>query len=47
MKNLRQNCPPKLEVSQFSRLTWMIRVELLGFIFIPFFAAMMARGIGS
>jgi putative membrane protein len=47
IKGLRQNSIPSLEASQFNRLTWMIRTELLGFISIPLFAAMMARGIGS
>lgn len=47
IKNLKENSPPKLEMAQVSRLTWIIRAELLGLISIPLFATMVARGIGS
>ncbi|MFP4007465.1 MAG: DUF2214 family protein [Spirulinaceae cyanobacterium] len=45
LKPIRQNQPPKLEKAQVQRLTWLIRGELLGLFLIPFFAAVMARGI--
>jgi putative membrane protein len=45
IKNLRENKPPHLELPQLQRLSWLIRGELIGFAFIPLFAAMLARGI--
>ncbi|WP_066382347.1 MULTISPECIES: DUF2214 family protein [unclassified Anabaena] len=45
IKNLRENKPPHLEFSQLQRLCWLIRGELVGFCFIPLFAALLARGI--
>jgi putative membrane protein len=42
-KTLREEKPPTLELSQVNRIAWMIKGELFGFIFIPLFAAIMAR----
>jgi len=45
IKDLRNKQTPKLELPQVQRLTWLIRGELAGFIIIPLFAAILARGI--
>lgn len=45
IKSLRDSRPPDLELAQAKRLSWLIRIELTGFILIPLFAAIMARGI--
>lgn len=45
IKSLRDSRPPELEVAQVKRLSWLIRGELTGFVLIPLFAAIMARGI--
>ena len=37
---------PKVTETLVSRLRMIINVELLGFAFIPFFATLMARGVG-
>ncbi|WP_427156887.1 DUF2214 family protein [Aliinostoc sp. HNIBRCY26] len=45
IKNLLDNQPPKTELPQLQRLTWLIRGELVGFALIPLLAAVLARGI--
>lgn len=45
IKDLRNNQTPKLELPQVQRLNWLIRGELAGFVIIPLFAAILARGI--
>jgi putative membrane protein len=45
IKDLRNEQTPKLELLQVQRLTWLIRGELAGFVIIPLFAAILARGI--
>ncbi|MGI0485069.1 DUF2214 family protein [Pantanalinema rosaneae CENA516] len=45
IKALRQNTPPGLELSQVDRLSWLIKIELVGFLLIPLLAAAMARGM--
>jgi putative membrane protein len=45
IKDLRNEQTPKLELPQVQRLTWLIRGELAGFVIIPLFAAILARGI--
>lgn len=45
LKSLRDGKSPTLELSQFQRLTWLIRGELVGLAIIPLFAALLARGI--
>ena len=45
IKDLRNKQTPKLELPQVQRLTWLIRSELAGFVIIPLFAAILARGI--
>ncbi len=45
IKSLRESQPPKLELLQVQRLSWLIRGELVGFACIPLFAALLARGI--
>lgn len=45
VKGLRNKQTPNLELSQVQRLTWLIRGELAGFVIIPLFAAILARGI--
>ncbi|MEB3311741.1 MAG: DUF2214 family protein [Snowella sp.] len=44
INQLRNNQPPKLELPQVQRLSWVIRLELLGLALIPLFAALLARG---
>jgi putative membrane protein len=46
IKNLRQGKSPELEPPQVHRLSWIIRLELFGFLLIPLMAALMARGVG-
>lgn len=45
IKDLRNKQAPNLELPQLQRLTWLIRGELAGFVIIPLFAAILARGI--
>lgn len=45
IKDLRDNQPPKLELLQVQRLSWLIKGELAGLAIIPLFAAILARGI--
>ncbi len=45
LKDLRLNKPPTLELATVQRLTWVIRIELLGFLLLPLLAAMLARGM--
>lgn len=45
VKGLRDSKSPNLELPQVQRLSWLIRGELIGFILIPLFAAILARGI--
>jgi putative membrane protein len=44
VKGLRDRELPKLELSQVQRLSLLIRGELIGFVLIPLFAALLARG---
>ena len=45
IKGLRDRQPPELELAQLQRLSWLIRGELFGFVLIPLFASLLARGI--
>ncbi|MBL1173639.1 DUF2214 family protein [Pantanalinema sp. GBBB05] len=45
LKPLRYGAPPSLEPVQVDRLSWVIKIELFGFLLIPLLAAAMARGI--
>jgi putative membrane protein len=45
VKGLRDGKTPSLELPKVQRLSWMIKGELLGFVLIPLFAAVLARGI--
>ncbi|MGE5658412.1 MAG: DUF2214 family protein [Actinomycetota bacterium] len=45
IKDLRDNQPPKLELPQVQRLSWLIKGELAGLVIIPLLAAILARGI--
>ncbi len=45
IKDLRNKQTPNLELPQVQRLGWLIRGELAGFVIIPLFAAILARGI--
>ncbi len=45
IKELRLDKPPTLELAAVQRLTWVIRLEMLGFLLLPLLAAMLARGI--
>ena len=44
---LRAQKVPEVSAEKVKRLKTIIHLELLGFTFIPLFASMMARGIGS
>jgi putative membrane protein len=46
VNSLRQQLPPKVPTEVVMGLRRVIQVELLGFLAIPLFAALMARGIG-
>jgi putative membrane protein len=45
VNGLQKSKPPSLELPQVQRLSWLIRGELLGFVLIPLFAAVLARGV--
>ncbi|MFQ3679125.1 MAG: DUF2214 family protein [Pseudanabaenaceae cyanobacterium] len=44
---LRADQPPKLSAGRAKLLQWLVRGELLGMVFIPLLASLMARGVGS
>lgn len=43
---LQEQHPPELKPATLGRLTWMIRLELIGYLLLPLLAAIMARGLG-
>ncbi|TAE58492.1 MAG: DUF2214 family protein [Nostocales cyanobacterium] len=43
LKDLQKNQTPQLELKKVKLLLWLIRAELFSFLFIPLFAAIMAR----
>lgn len=45
-KALKQNQPPEITEVEFSRIRWLLRLEMVGLVFILLAAPLMARGVG-
>lgn len=45
-KNLREQTSPALDIPQVKRITWLLRLQLLGLLVVLWAAAMMAKGVG-
>lgn len=45
-KNLREHTLPAMEIPQVKRITWLLRLQLLGLLVVLWAAAMMAAGLG-
>jgi putative membrane protein len=43
-KNLREHTLPAMEIPQVKRITWLLRLQLLGLLVVLWAAAMMAKG---
>lgn len=45
-KNLRDHTLPAMEIPQVKRITWLLRLQLLGLLVVLWAAAMMPKGMG-
>lgn len=45
-KNLREHTLPSMDIPQVKRITWLLRLQLLGLLVVLWAAAMMAKGVG-